>query len=33
MLPLATRVGETQIDVLDVIVLDRLEDILGGLHI
>ena len=32
VLPLAARVRETEIDVLDVVVLDRLEHILGGLH-
>jgi hypothetical protein len=32
MLPLAARVGETEIDVLDVVIFDRLEHILGGLH-
>ena len=33
MLPLAARIGESEIDVFDVIVLDRLQDILGGLHV
>ena len=32
VLPLAARIGEAQIDIFDVIVLDRLQDILGGLH-
>ena len=32
MLPLAARIGEAQIDIFDIIVLDRLQDILGGLH-
>ena len=32
VLPFAPRVGETQIDIFDVVVLDRLQDILGGLH-
>ena len=32
VLPLAARIGETQVDIFDVIVLDRLKDILGGLH-
>ena len=32
VLPFAARVGETEIDIFDVIVLDRLQDILGGLH-
>ena len=33
VLPLATRIGETKVDVFDVIFLDRREDFLGGLHI
>src|SRR5690348_15488219 len=33
MLPLAARVGEAQVGVFDVIVLDRLQVILGGLHV
>ena len=32
MLPLAPRIGEAEIDIFDVVVLDRLQDILGGLH-
>ena len=32
VLQLAARVGEAEIDVLDVVVLDRLQHILGGLH-
>ena len=32
VLPLAARIGEAEVDILDVIVLDRLQDILGGLH-
>jgi hypothetical protein len=32
VLPLAPRIGEAQIDIFDIIVLDRLQDILGGLH-
>ena len=32
VLPLAARIGEAQVDIFDVIVLDRLQDILGGLH-
>ena len=32
MLPLAGHVGEAEIDIFDVIVLDRLEDILGVFH-
>jgi hypothetical protein len=32
MLPLAARIGETQIDVFDVVVLDRFQDVFGGLH-
>ena len=32
VLPLAARIGETEIDIFDVVVLDRLQDILGGLH-
>src|SRR6202040_1641564 len=32
MLPLAAWVGETQVDVFDVVVLDRLQDVFGGLH-
>jgi hypothetical protein len=33
MLPLAARVGKTEIDIFDVVVFDRLENILGGLHV
>ena len=33
VLPLAARIGEAQVDVFDVLVLDRLQDILGGLHV
>ena len=29
MLPLAARIGEAEIDVLDVVFLDQLEDVLG----
>jgi hypothetical protein len=32
VLPLAARIGEAQVDVLDVVVLDRFEDVFGGLH-
>ena len=32
VLPLAARIGETQVDVFDVVVLDRFQDIFGGLH-
>src|SRR5206468_10212783 len=32
MLPLAARIGETQVDVFDVVVLDRLQDVFAGLH-
>ena len=32
MLPLAARIGETQVDVFDVVVLDRFQDVFGGLH-
>ena len=32
MLPLAPWIGEAEIDIFDVIVLDRLQDFLGGLH-
>src|SRR6185312_1509728 len=32
VLPLAARIGETQVDVFDVVVLDRLQDVFGGLH-
>ena len=32
VLPFAARVGKTQVDIFDVVVLDRLEHILGGLH-
>ena len=32
VLPLAARIGEAQVDIFDVVVLDRLQDILGGLH-
>ena len=32
VLPLAARIGETQVDVLDVVVLDGLQDVFGGLH-
>src|SRR6202167_6225976 len=32
MLPLAARVGKTQIDVFHVVVLDRFQDVFGGLH-
>src|SRR2546430_8993773 len=32
VLPLAARIGETKVDVFDVVVLDRLQDIFGGLH-
>ena len=32
VLPLAARIGETQIDVFDVVVLDRFKDVFGGLH-
>ena len=32
VLPLAARIGEAQIDIFDVVVLDRLKDVLGGLH-
>jgi hypothetical protein len=33
VLPLAARIGETQVDIFDVIILDRLKDVLGGLHV
>jgi len=32
VLPLAPRIREAEVDVFDVLILDRLEDILGGLH-
>src|SRR5260370_14922210 len=32
MLPLAARVGEAQVDVFHVVVLDRFQDVFGGLH-
>jgi hypothetical protein len=32
VLPLAARIGEAQVDVFDVVVLDRFEDVFGGLH-
>ena len=32
VLPLAARIGKAQIDIFDVVVLDRLQDFLGGLH-
>jgi hypothetical protein len=32
VLPLAARIGETKVDVFDVVVLDRFQDIFGGLH-
>jgi hypothetical protein len=32
MLPLAAWVGETQVDVFHVVVLDRFQDVFGGLH-
>ena len=32
VLPLAARIGEAEVDVFDVVVLDRLEHVLGGLH-
>ena len=32
VLPFAARIGKAQIDIFDVVVLDRLQDILGGLH-
>jgi hypothetical protein len=32
VLPFAAWIGEAQIDIFDVVVLDRLQDILGGLH-
>jgi hypothetical protein len=32
VLPLAARIGKAQVNIFDVIVLDRLQDILGGLH-
>src|SRR5204863_9368689 len=32
VLPLAARVGETQVDVFHVVVLDRFQDVFGGLH-
>ncbi len=32
MLPLAARIGEAQVDVFDVVVLDRFQDVFGGLH-
>ena len=32
VLPLAARVGEPKVDVLDVVVLDRLEHVFRGLH-
>jgi hypothetical protein len=32
MLPLAARIGEAQVDVLNVVVLDRFQDVFGGLH-
>ena len=32
VLPLAARVGEAEVDVFDVVVLDRLQDIFSGLH-
>ena len=32
MLPLPARIRKTQIDIFDVVVLDRLQDFLGGLH-
>jgi hypothetical protein len=32
VLPLAARVGEAQVDVFDVIVLDGLQDFFGGRH-
>ena len=33
VLPLAARVGEPEVDIFDVIVLDRLQDVPGGLHV
>jgi hypothetical protein len=32
VLPLAAWIGETQVDVFDVVVLDRFQDVFGGLH-
>ena len=32
VLPLAARIGEAEVDVFDVVVLDRLEHVFGGLH-
>ncbi|MGY3420852.1 hypothetical protein ACVWZW_001327 [Bradyrhizobium sp. F1.13.4] len=32
VLPLAARIGEAQVDVFDVVVLDRFQDVFGGLH-
>ena len=33
VLPLSARIGEAEVHILDVIILDRLEDVLGGLHV
>src|SRR6185312_10127229 len=32
VLPLAARIGKTQVDVFDVVVLHMLQDVFGGLH-
>jgi hypothetical protein len=32
VLPLAARIGESEIDVLDVVVLDHLQDFFGRAH-
>ena len=32
VLPLAARIGEAQVDVFYVVVLDRFQDVFGGLH-
>ena len=32
VLPLAARIGETQVDVFHVVVLDMFQDVFGGLH-
>ena len=32
VLPLAARIGEAQVDVFHVVVLDRFQDVFGGLH-
>ena len=32
VLPLSARIGETAVDVLDVVVLHELEDVIGSLH-